>query len=1016
MNQGALAVQELVLEFARAEDAGDPFAFRFEPQSYLLRRSGGGFETAEFPWDSALLGDLKALQTPACDRVVAQRIGERLRRFVMPLQLTEQLEQIASQAHSTAPVMITIRSAAAELYALPWELLTTKGSGQHLGAIPHVLFRYEWPQTRTTQESKRPRVEPGRILFAWSAAAGSVPVSEQLLAIRSACKQSHIPFDEQSDVLTSASCVKLVAALQKARASQQEIAVLHILCHGGQAGSTFGLLLNGEEPGESEVVDAGTLRQVLAPFADMVRLIVLSACDSGNTGPLGNQLGSVAQTLHRAGFACVVASRNPLAVTASIKLTETLYQQLLQETQSVEHSLMTVRNRLLQHGTSLDWLSLQLYARSEDGSNSRPVVFRPYRGLLSFQPQHHRYFFGREQEIAQIRQALKTLQREHKPAFLIVAGTSGTGKSSVVLAGVVPQLVSESNGECQTRSLKPGNDPLRALSTALTGHDQGHGQLLLIVDQLEETFTHVQDLSVRTAFLQQLWKLSQTDHVTVIVTLRVDFLGDCGDIVLETEAPHRKLDQVVYDEAHRVFIAQLRSDQLRTTIEGPAARVGLTLEAGLTSRMVEALGTETGALPLLQHMLDLLWIHREGSVLTQRSYDALGQLAGALSQHADALIVKLAESDQKIARRLLVRLVQITDGVNRATRKRVPIERLRPASATSQAHFAQVLTELVNARLLTPGEEDKQPTIEIAHEALIRKWPRFAQWLETDCEMLAMMLKLDAMMLQHLQHRVLWTGAQLHFAERCVRDYPDDTPEEAKAILRKSQREARQDKVLKRGVITVIVLGVIFNSSYALYERAANVRVDHARTRLASVFQHTSNNPTPAEMMGTMARLRFELELSPTLALDLNQRALALEPDSPQLLIDHAEFLLASGRFSDVTQVAQRVLSMQHIATKDRLHCAVIGWSAARFLLHAEEQKQWGERLLSEYQALPPDTDLDLMVGTSNLLLRDQHQLSKTLPLSDVLTTHAVLSGRKSDAQALLLRDQLSRSLAWAKP
>jgi tetratricopeptide (TPR) repeat protein len=1008
-------VQELVLEFARAEHAGDPYAFRFEPQQYLLRRSGGGFETAEFPWDSALLDDLTALQTPGCDRVVVQRIGERLRRFVMPLQITEELERIAAIPRDGERVMITVRSAAAELYALPWELLTAKASGQHLGALPHVLYRYEWPQTHTTQQAKRPRVDPGRILFAWSAAAGSVPMGEQLLAIRAACRQGQFPFDEQRDVLASVSCSKLVSALEEARVQQQPISVLHILCHGGQAGSTFGLVLHGEELQDTEVVDAGTLRQVLAPFADMVRLIVLSACDSGNTGPLGNQLGSVAQTLHRAGFACVIASRNPLAVTASIKLTETLYQQLLCDTQSVELSLMSVRNRLLQSGTGLDWLSLQLYARSEEGTNSRPIVFRPYRGLLAFQPQHHRYFFGREQEVAQIRQALRSLQDQRKPVFLIVAGTSGTGKSSVVLAGVVPQLTSDSQRVYRTVCLKPGSDPLRALSTAMTGHEQTLGPLVLIVDQLEEIFTHVHDLSVRSAFLQQLWKLSQTDQVAVIVTLRVDFLSDCGDILLETESPHRKLDQIVYDEAHRVFIAQLRSDQIRATIEGPAARVGLTLEAGLTSRMIEAVGTETGALPILQHTLDLLWLHREGNVLTQHSYDELGQLAGALSQHADALLEKLSDVDQKIARRLLVRLVQLGDGVQRATRQRVPIERLRPASADSQVRFSHVLTELVNARLLTQSEEDKQPTIEIAHEALIRKWPRFAQWLETDREMLAMMLKLDAMMLQHLQHRVLWMGAQLHFAERCVHDYPDDTPEQAKAILRKSQRAQRQDRAIKRSVISVMILGAIFYAGYALYERAANVRVEQARKRLAAVIQHTSKNPTQAELLGTLARLRFELELSAPLALEVNQRALELAPDSPQLLADQAEFLLASGRFAEVAAIAQRVFDLQLRPSKERLRSAVLAWSAARFLTRADDQLQWEKFLLSEYQGLPPETDLEAMVGTSNILLRDQHQLRKTLPLSDVLAVHSLVSGRKSAAQEKRLREALSRSLSWSQ-
>ena len=842
-----------------------------------------------------------------------------------------------------------------------------------------------------------------------------MPTSEQLSAIRSGCKQSHLSFDDRRDVLPSVSCAKLASVLEAARSNKQPISILHLLCHGGQAGTTFGLVMNGEEPGETEVIDAGTLRQVLAPFADMVRIIVLSACDSGNSGPLGNQLGSVAQTLHRAGFACVIASRNPLAVSASIKLTETLYQQLLCETQSVEQSLLAVRNRLVRSGTSIDWVSLQLYARSEDGTDARPIVFRPYRGLLAFQPQHHRYFFGREREVAQIQEALRSLRSVHKPVFLVVAGASGTGKSSVVLAGVVPQLTSAAHGSHRALVLKPGSDPLRALDAALSGVDLASGSSVLIVDQLEEIFTHVSDLQVRTQFVQRLWKLAKTDNVSVIATLRVDFLGDCGDIVLEAQGPYQKLDQVVYSEAHRVFVAQLGSDQLHTIIDGPAARAGLTLEAGLTSRMVEALDSEPGALPLLQHTLDLLWLHREGSVLTQKSYDALGQLAGALAQHADALMIKLDETDQKTARKLLVRLVKLEDGVLRATRQRVTLERLRPREAASQARFDRVLGELVQARLLTQSEEDGQQTIEIAHEALIRKWPRLVQWLQLDREMLAMMMKLDAMMLQHRQHQVLWSGEQLRFAERCVSDYPDDTPEEAKELLRKSQRQQRNDKLMKRGVLAVMIAGALFYVGESVFEWLTNDRIENARKRLASLIQQTSKNPSPAELLGTLARMRLELELSASLALELNQRAHALEPQNPRLLADQAEYLLASGRFAEVANVSAQLMKGEKPAPLARLHGAVSAWTAARFLLQAEEQKKWGEHILTQYQALPAGTELEGMVGTSQILVREQLQLRPTLPLTDALELYAILRGAKSEHKTERLRKRLERSLAWTK-
>src|SRR5262249_16877994 len=151
-----------------------------------------------------------------------------------------------------------------------------------------------------------------------------------IAAITAACQAGFLPFDTAQDVLAHVSLGRLRAALADAKKSQRPISALHLLAHGGKAGSAFGLVFDGEsETGGSVVVAAGRLRQLLAPHADMVRLVVLSACDSSNPGALGNQLGSVAQTIHRAGIASVVASRYPLSSVGSVRLAESLYRELL---------------------------------------------------------------------------------------------------------------------------------------------------------------------------------------------------------------------------------------------------------------------------------------------------------------------------------------------------------------------------------------------------------------------------------------------------------------------------------------------------------------------------------------------------------------------------------------------------------------------------------------------------------------------------------------------------------------
>lgn len=373
----------LMLEFVRATEAGEPFAFRFATQEYLLRSEGGGFQSAVFPWDDALLADLRGLRRPGGDAAVRQRLGDRIRRFLFDGGWTEQEARIREALAANRSVILTIRSAAAELYALPWELLTLKASGQHLGELDRVLVRYEWPESTTTAALPSAPGQAGRILLAWSAAGGQVPAAAHLTAIRQAAQAGGIPFDEQRDVLAHASLGKLRMALDEATVAAP-IAVLHLLCHGGETGGVFGLSLDSQEsPSHTVIVDAAQLRQVLAPYAGMVRLIVLSACDGSNPGALGNQLGSVAQALHRSGFAAVVASRYPLSVSGSTQITQSLYERLAGSHGSLEDALRAARRRLHESPQYCDWASLQLYARAADGNDSHPLGRLPHTGQPS---------------------------------------------------------------------------------------------------------------------------------------------------------------------------------------------------------------------------------------------------------------------------------------------------------------------------------------------------------------------------------------------------------------------------------------------------------------------------------------------------------------------------------------------------------------------------------------------------------------------------------------------------------
>lgn len=777
----------LCLEFARAEQGADPYGFRFVPQDYLARRAGGRFESLRFPWDPQVLEDLQSVRLLGRDPVAVQRLGETLRKFLGPLGWIEQEERLLEAVWEGRHVFLTIRSAAAELYSLPWELCTLKSTGQYIGELPGVLIRYEWPDTQSVPELKS-RLAGERVLFAWSAAAGAVPAADHLEALRQACKSGLHPFDTQADVLANVSCGRLSRCLKAAKQDGRPIAVLHLLCHGTASGSIFGLAMDGDQPGEGAVVvNAARLRQILAPHADMLRMVVLVACDSGNCGSLANQMGSVAQTLHRAGIAAVVASRYPLSVSGSVRLTEALYGELLRGPSSLERALIVAREYLAEDAAQLDWASLQLYARSQDGEDSRPVPVRPFRGLLTFQSEHQRFLFGRQAEISEVLSDIDTLQSSGRPRFLIVAGASGTGKSSLILAGVVPALLSRPEAGWRSATIKPGSQPMAMLEQALSRRENARAPLLLVVDQFEEIFTNKISSQEQQDFTVRLWTLAQdpSSRLQIILTLRVDFIGLCSGLVLDSAG--LRLDRVAYDDAHRVFVPQMKREQIAEVILRPAQLVGLQFEAGLMTRLLDDSGGEPGALPLLQDTLDLLWRNRDGRQLTQQVYDAIGGLSGALRSQADALFDGLTAVEQHVVRQLLIRLVSRREDTAPDTRRRRLLGELRPIDGEAAERFDRVLALLVERRLVVRSEEGMQPAIEIAHEALIRRWDRLQRWIEEGRQRLLQVDQIEQWTKLWQAHGTLLDAKQLAIIEGLEKYSPEDLSPPSRQLLSHSR-------------------------------------------------------------------------------------------------------------------------------------------------------------------------------------------------------------------------------------
>ncbi|WP_437968042.1 CHAT domain-containing protein [Sorangium sp. So ce260] len=814
------APREIELHLARTEDAGDPFSFPYGPGrhgtvGYLRTRADGTSADAHFAWDEAVFSDLLDLRSPTPDPGRLPGLGARLRRFLG--RVGWEADERLLLEDSRQPVQLTLDLGAAELFALPWEAVELP-SGARLGKLPHCLIRYAWPGSATAPRAPDPPPENGRILVAWSAGGMGVPHEEQVASIRGAYKDGgHPDVDRGVIELGDAS----LRALGEALAAHAPVHVLHLVCHGGSVASeraAYGLRLRTPDGAGYEVVEAERLADKLRPHAGELRLCVLCACHGGDAGEIDSRLGSVALALHRAGIPAVVASRYPLSWDGAGALTEALYRELLVEHGSLEGAFAAARERLsalAADAGGVDWASLQLYARAADGPDHRPVVLRPYRGLLAFQREHARYFHGRQQETEEAVSDLMRLVEgtaRRAPRFLIVTGASGTGKSSLVLAGVVPALKARDPRWVAPPALRPAPDFRERLAQALAARRDPAAPLLLVVDQFEEIFTVLPDKAAREGFLGELWRLAgdASSGVSVLATLRVDFLGRCGELRLGDGEP--TLEQVAYDEAHRIFVRRMGRDDLAGIIERPAAQVGLALDEGLAAQMLDDAGDEPGALPLLEYTLDELWKRRRGRRLAREDYERLGGVTGALARRADAILDGLDEIRRRAARRLLVQLVDARDDAALNTRRRRRLDELRRGPDAEAAVFDEVLALLARERLVVVGG-DEERSAEIAHEQLIRSWGRLRGWVGEDRKMTADLELLATWTAEASAYDHLLEGKRLALAQELLSRHEHEIEPGARSLIARSREaEARRRLRARAAGVAAGVLAVVMGA------------------------------------------------------------------------------------------------------------------------------------------------------------------------------------------------------------
>ncbi|MEH1930598.1 nSTAND1 domain-containing NTPase [Nostoc sp.] len=386
----------------------------------------------------------------------------------------------------------------------------------------------------------------------------------------------------------------------------------------------------------------------------------------------------------------------------------------------------------------------------------------PYRGLEAFDKQHAKFFFGRQKVVNDIQQKLDLAK------FVPIIGASGSGKSSVVRAGLIPQL---DDSEWQVlEPIKPGFEPLIKLRGAfqqffpgatkekqlkdLIDNEQNNlsailenlpstVKLLLVVDQFEEVFTGGASQQEKQRFIDLLTQVVEiTDsRLAVVITMRADFLEPC--------LQYPSLTQLIQTQA--VYMPSLTGVDLKDTIAEPAKLQGHSVEEGLILKIFEDVKQEPGFLPLLEFALTKLWEKRDRNQhqLTLEEYEKLGGLTGALNLHAEKVYLyrdfeeelptqKRTQQEKEWIGRIFLRLVRTGEG-EKDTRQRQPkatLLNIAGDDANQQQELSELLdgeAGLVKGRLLVTGKDEQgEAWIDLAHEALIEGWQQFAWWRQQD--------------------------------------------------------------------------------------------------------------------------------------------------------------------------------------------------------------------------------------------------------------------------------------------
>ncbi|HEU5470443.1 MAG TPA: hypothetical protein VFV67_07305 [Actinophytocola sp.] len=492
----------------------------------------------------------------------------------------------------------------------------------------------------------------------------------------------------------------------------------------------------------------------------------------------------------------------------------------------------------------------------------------PYVGLTAYGVEDADRFFGRDRLVTLLTERLS------RQRFVAVVGASGSGKSSLLRAGLIPAARAD-RARWSTLLLTPGTHPLdecavrlgallrvspgqlaaelaaqpRNLGLAartLLADAPAEAELLLVVDQFEEVFTLCPDPAERDGFIDALLDTAaEPDNRTrVVLGLRADFFTHC--------ARHPRLVRALQDA--QVLVGPMSADELRAAVTEPAARAGFMVEKTLVTTILTEADGRQGALPLVSHALWETWRRRKGLSLRLADYAAAGGLGGAIAQSAERVYGELTPEQQRAARDIMVRLTALGEGTE-DTRRRVTRTELGSDPTTRT-----VLDRLAAARLITVGES----TVEIAHEALIAGWPTLREWLAADRDALRAHRRLTDTAAEWdragRDEAYLYQGVLLASWQDRDRDALNDVERAflATSIARRDRERAGRRRAVR---LTVTVLGVLLTvvsllAGYALIQAAASAEASelaYSRQLAASARSQLQFDPELALLLATRA-------------------------------------------------------------------------------------------------------------------------------------------------------------------